>query len=196
MNQELLALFAARKGHFRYESGHHGHLWLDLDTLFLRPHKLRRFVVGLAERLSQHKGAALCGPLVGGALLAEMVATELEAEFFYTEPFALPDPDALYPVEYRLPKGLGQLLGGKPVIIMDDVINAGSAVRGTFAELKRWGARPVAIAALLVLGSSTPSYFSEQHIPVESVAALPNNLWLPGECPLCAAKMPLENIKR
>ena len=35
MQQELLTLLAARKGHFRLESGHHRNLWLDLEPLFL-----------------------------------------------------------------------------------------------------------------------------------------------------------------
>lgn len=48
-----------------------------------------------------------------------------------------------------------------------DFISAGSAVRGTLAEL---------------------------HVPVEAVAALPGNLWVPDECPLCAAGMPLEGL--
>jgi hypothetical protein len=32
MQPELLSLVAARNGYFRLESGHHGTLWLDLET--------------------------------------------------------------------------------------------------------------------------------------------------------------------
>jgi hypothetical protein len=31
-----------RRGHFVLESGHHGNLWLDLNSLFLRPAALLR----------------------------------------------------------------------------------------------------------------------------------------------------------
>ncbi len=53
MQKELLNLLAARKGHFKLESGHHGNLWLDLDLLFLRPSHVQRFALELANRLSR-----------------------------------------------------------------------------------------------------------------------------------------------
>src|SRR5262245_51691875 len=85
LQADLLRLLAARAGHFRLESGHHGDLWLDLDTLFLRPRSLRPFAVELAARLSQHDVDAVCGPLVGGAFLAQIVAAELDVNFYYAE---------------------------------------------------------------------------------------------------------------
>ncbi|HUV90521.1 MAG TPA: hypothetical protein VMY80_12775, partial [Anaerolineae bacterium] len=54
MQKELLGLLAARKGHFRLESGHHGDLWLDLDLLFVRPNHVRRFAIELANGLSKY----------------------------------------------------------------------------------------------------------------------------------------------
>jgi orotate phosphoribosyltransferase len=194
VQKELLNLLAARKGHFRLESGHHGNLWLDLDLLFLRPSYVRQFAIELANGLSRYNAAAVCGPLVGGALVAQTVASELDVEFYYTERFVLPQRDTLYPVEYRIPNGLRQVVHGKDVVIIDDVINAGSAVRGTFAELRSCGARPVVIGALLVLGSAAPSFFAEQNVPLESIAYLPSGLWVPSECPLCASQTPLEDV--
>lgn len=194
MQKDLLSLLAARKGHFRLESGHHGDLWLDLDRLFLRPSDVRPFVTELANRLSRYNVAAVCGPLVGGALVAQTVASELDVEFYYTERFVLPQHSVLYAVEYRLPKGLCKMVHGKDIAIVDDVINAGSAVRGTLAALQSCGARPGVIGALLVLGSVAPSFFEEQNVAVESIASLASGLWVPAECPLCASQMPLEDI--
>jgi orotate phosphoribosyltransferase len=194
LQEELLKLLAARKGHFKLESGHHGNLWLDLELLFLRPSRIQPFASELAKRLARYNVAAVCGPLVGGALIAQTIAAELEVEFYYTERFVLPQPDALYPVAYRLPNTLRQLVQGKNVAIVDDALNAGSAVRATLAELNSYGARPVAIGALLVLGSSAPNFFTGQNIPLESIASRPSDLWTPAECPLCASQIPLEDI--
>src|SRR5690348_14823949 len=77
MHEELLSLLAARRGHFRLESGHHGDLWLEIPRLYVRPSRLRRFAAELARRLAEHGVEAVCGPLVEGALLAQMVAEEL-----------------------------------------------------------------------------------------------------------------------
>lgn len=193
MQRELLNLLAARKGHFRLESGHHGDVWLDLDLLFLRPGHIRRFALELANRLARYNVAAVCGPLVGGALVAQTIASGL-VEFYYTERFVPPQRDAMYSVEYRIPKGLCKSVLGKDIAVVNDVINAGSAVRGTVAELRPCGARPVVIGALIVLGSLAPSLFADQNVPFESIAYLPSGLWVPSECPLCASQTPLEDI--
>ncbi len=196
MQAELLNLIAARNGHFRLESGHHGSLWLDLDPLFVRPGRLRRFVAALADRLARHGVEAVCGPLTGGAFLAQSVAAALDVEFYYTERVVPAQRDALYAVTYRLPGGLRERVRGKSVAVVDDVVNAGSALRGTVAELRACGARPAAAGALLVLGSAAASWCAGQGLPLETIAALPNEIWAPAECPLCAAGEPLEDYGR
>ena len=194
MQQGLLSLLDSRNGHFRLESGHHGNLWLDLDSLFLRPNRLREFIIELADELSRHSIEAVCGPLVGGAFLAQSIASVLDVECHYTEQWAPVEYDTLYSMEYRIPSGLCGTVRGKRVAIVDDVINAGSAVRGTFAELRACGATPVVVGALVVLGSSASRFFADQKIPMEYLACLPNELWAPSACPLCASQMPLEDL--
>lgn len=193
MQQELMNLLAARNGHFRYESGYHSDLWLDLDPLYVRPRVIQPFAVALAHKLARHNITAVCGALVGGAFVAQIVAAELDVEFYYTERFAHPERDGLYPVEYRLPAGLRDMIRGQDVAILDDVISAGSAVRGTLVDLQACGARSVVVGALLVLGDSAPDFFAEQNIPLESFAARPSHLWAPGDCPLCQARVPVED---
>ena len=50
MEEKLVDLLSARRGHFLLESGHHGNLWLDLDSLFLRPAALLPVARELARR--------------------------------------------------------------------------------------------------------------------------------------------------
>jgi orotate phosphoribosyltransferase len=78
---ELSKLLAKRRGHFRFESCHHGNLWLDLEPMFQRPKLVRPLAEQLAERLARHNVAAVCGPISGGAFIAEIVATALDVEF-------------------------------------------------------------------------------------------------------------------
>ena len=184
----------ARRGHFRLESGHHSQLWLDLDGLFVEPARVAPFVNDLAQTLRAHNPAAVCGPLVGGAFLAQMLAAALQVEFAFTERVLPAGREGLYPAEYRLPRGLRHRVRGKRVAIVDDVISAGSAVRGTHAELEAHGAHPGVVGALLVLGSLGPTFFEEQGVPVTSVAKLPYDMWLPEGCPLCVSGLALEDI--
>lgn len=85
--------------------------------------------------------------MVGGALGAQNIAVKLGKDFFYTERVVSQTPDALYPAKYHLPHHLRKMDFGKHIALVDDVINAGSAIRGTLAELQSLGARPVTIGA-------------------------------------------------
>jgi orotate phosphoribosyltransferase len=188
----LLDLMRPRKGHFMLESGYHGELWLDLDSLFLRPRRLEPFVAELARRLSSHGVDAVCGPLEGGAFLAQEIARELDLEFFYSARSGPPRGESLYTVEYRLPEALRGAARGRRFAVADDVVSAGSAVRGTIADLRACGAASVVAGALLVLTSPAPGP-APLDLPLERVEVLSSAMWAPSECPMCAAQEPLEN---
>jgi orotate phosphoribosyltransferase len=192
LQEEIVDLMSGTSGHFRFESGHHGELWLELDSLFVRPDALARPVGELARRLSPLGVEAVCGPLVGGAFLAQMLAARLEVEFLYSEPSATPQRDALYSAEYRVPAALRERIRGRAVAVVDDVINAGSATRATLDDLRRCGAGVVAISALLTLGSAAAALAEAEGVALEALANLPNTLWAPAECPLCAAGIALD----
>ncbi len=193
LQNEVLRLLPAKKGHFRLESGHHGDLWLELELLFLNPQPVRRLATEMAARLAAHDVEMVCGPLVEGAFVALMVAEEMSLPFTYAERFADEKTDTLYPVLYHLPRALREVVRGKRVAIVNDVINAGSAIRGTFADLKACGAQPVAVATLAVLGESAARFAAEQGFLLETLATVPNEIWTPGNCPLCARGIPLDD---
>lgn len=180
-----------RSGHFLLESGHHGDKWMDLQLLCLRPEPVERLAAEIAAHLGKHDVEVVCGPLVEGAFVALMVATRLGVPFTYAEPFEDGQPGALYPVSYRIPRVLHREIRGKRVAIVNDVINAGSAVRGTYADLDKHAANVVAIGALAVLGDWTSRFAAEKNLALEALAFLPNTIWAPAECPLCGQGVPL-----
>jgi orotate phosphoribosyltransferase len=194
VQEQVLELLSARKGHFLLESGHHGDLWLDLESLCLHPRRVQIAAGPLVDPLSKLELDAVCGPLVEGAFVGLMMALLLDVQFTYSERFAQSAEGGLFPAGYRIPLRLREGLRGKRVAIVNDVINAGSAMRRTFADLQNCGAIVVAIGALLVLGTAAPAFASSKGVPLRSVATLPNNLWTPFECPLCAEGVPLEDI--
>jgi orotate phosphoribosyltransferase len=194
MKETLLSLVRGRQGHFKLESGHHGDLWFQLETLCLNACEIRPFAVRLAEQLRPRNVELVCGPLVEGAFVALLVSLELGCDFVYAERFADATRAGLFPVDYRLPKALQPTVKGKRVALVNDVINAGSAVRGTFFDLQAHGADVVAIGALLGLGDAILEFAGEQQITVALLERMPNNLWTPSECPLCASGVPLEIV--
>jgi orotate phosphoribosyltransferase len=190
----FLDLVAGRRGHFRLESGHHSGLWLDLDPLFAEPKRIEPFVAGLANALRPYNVSVVCGPLLGGAFLAQLVAHSLGIEFCFTERVMPTGPGGLYRARYILPAAFTARIRGKRVALVDDVMSAGSALRGTYAELLAHDAVAVVAGALLVLGSTGADFFAEQGVAIEAVARDDYDLWLPADCPLCIAALPLEDV--
>lgn len=187
----IARLMSSRSGHFLLESGHHGSLWLDLELLCLDPAAVRPFAVDLAARLKPYDVEAVCGPLIEGAFVALMVASELGLTFTYAERLPQDPGQELFRYPYRIPGGLRPLLRDRRVAIVNDVIGAGSAVRGTLADLERLGARTVALASLMSLGPSASTLAEENHLAFETLVSPPFDLWNPSECPLCAGGEPL-----
>lgn len=188
LGDPVAALVQARRGHFRLESGHHGDLWLDLDGLFWSA----AAVVPLAEQLADRLPPVdvVCGPLVGGALLGQIVAAHRDVPFVHAE--RTTTGEGLYSADYRVP--LASRLAGSRVGIVDDVVNAGSAVRATARALVAAGAAPVAVGALLVLGGTGREWATDAGLSITTLAAWPNTLWEPSDCPLCAVGDPLESV--
>ncbi len=191
---EFLQLVSARRGHFLLESGYHGRLWLVLDPLFTEHQRLAPFVDALASAIEKYNVDAVCGPLRGGAFLAQLLAARLDAEFFFTERIDATLGSRLFSAQYRLPHGFASRVHGRRVAIVDDVMSTGSSLRATYEALKARDAEPVVAGALLTLGSRGREFFEAQQVPVEAVAREGYETWAPSECPLCAGQIPLENM--
>ena len=189
----FLGLVEGRRGHFRLESGYHGRLWFDLDPLFAEPGRVEPFVGALAASLRQYGVEAVCGPLLGGAFLAQLVAHALGAEFYFTRRVGAPAAGGLYAASYRLPAALRRRAEGKRVAVVDDVMSAGSSLRATCEELRAHGAEVPVAGALLVLGARGADFFAARGVAVEAVARDEYQTWEPAGCPLCAAGVPVED---
>jgi orotate phosphoribosyltransferase len=185
---DLLDDLVVRTGHFRFESGHHGDLWLELDALFADPIRTERLAAAMIDRLGGRGIEVVCGPMSGGALLALTIARPLAVTFAYTERVVADDNT----IRYVLPEAQHALVSDKRIAIVDDVIYAGSATGGTFHALVSAGARPVAIGALLVLGSAIDRFAQSHSLPLLACARRESNLWTPESCPLCASGIPLK----
>jgi orotate phosphoribosyltransferase len=182
---DLLDLLPSRRGHFQLESGHHGDLWLELDALFLHPARVAPLIAELGDRLAPHGVDAVCGPWMGGAFVACALAERAGLQFFPAERVG-----DLRGVRYRVPVSLRPRLEGIRIAIIDDVINAGSAVRATCTELRSHGTDVRVLGALAVLGS----HAGNLGLPIETARTIDNTLWSPAACPLCASAVPLEDL--
>jgi orotate phosphoribosyltransferase len=187
VSRDLIAALAASRGHFVYESGHHGDLWLDLDRLLVDARRVRGWAAELARRAAPSQPEVVCGPLTGGAFVALAVAAELGADFVFAERHAT----ASGPVRYRIPDPLREPLRGRRLLLVDDAVNAGSALLGTLADARACGAHLAGFASLLELGDAASEIAAHEGAPFFTLASLERKLWPPADCPLCAAGTPV-----
>lgn len=193
MKDHISQTVPARRGHFLLESGYHTDLWFTLDALFVSPHELAPQVKALAERLRRYEPSAVCGPLLGGAFLAQALAAQMGLRFYFTQQVSSESEGTLFAAEYGLPLELRRRVALESVAVVDDVISAGSSVRATAEELTAAGGSVVAVGALLLLGDRAEAYFSSKGVPLVALDRQEFNLWPPADCPLCRAGAPLEN---
>jgi len=128
---------------------------------------LRPFVTELAGRVARHRVETVCGPLNGGAFLAELIASGLGVEFAFAER-TISQRAGLFPIDYRVPTALRAGLRG--IAIVDDAISMGSAIRATAADIELCKARPVVIGALLGIGPGASEFATASRLPFERIA--------------------------
>ncbi len=137
-------------------------------------------------RVREYEPEVIYGALVEGAFVALLAASELRCDFAYANRLA-GDPKQLFSVDYRLPGALHPVVKGKRLVVMNDVISTGSAVRGTIKDLRQHGGNVVAVASLVVLSDTFIEFCQTQGLPLISLFRREANMWTPDACPLCAS---------
>ena len=171
----------ARRGHFVYESGDHGDLWLDLDRLFTDPLRLQESAVQLALRVRPIGANLVCGPEIGGAVIGAAVAHALLVGFVRAERHQV---DSGAP-RYLIPEGQRPQVAGKRVLIVDDAINAGSATVACQRAIEALGGQVAGVASVIIRESAVPELRQRLGVPIEALLTMPWQIWAPETCPQC-----------
>ena len=119
----------------------------------------------------------------GGAFLAYAVADLLGVAFL--PGYRWPDETA----RYHLPAVQGGIDGWR-VGVVDDAVNAGTAVAACLEELRGRGAVPVAVATLVSLGEASTTVQARMGVPFYPASTVPSRAWPAERCPLCAEGAP------
>lgn len=188
LEKQLLETVTIERGHYLYQSGHHGDLWLELNELFEHKQECLEWAQTIAQEMTVTEPDFVCGPETGGALLSDLVAKALKIRSVHTWLQTEGDGSA----SYRVPPSDHEGLENSRFLIVDDAINAGFAVRASIEELIRHNARPVGVAALLTLGSAAREMAEDLRVPLFTIGTLERRMWPANGCELCALKIPLQ----
>ena len=157
-HQLLLASNAILEGdHFVYDSGEHGSGWIDKDAVDVHPERIDRLCELLAELVRDFHAEIVCGPATGGLEIAQDTARHLGALAIFAEHTAAAPDRAGGPVRgaFELRRGFDRIAAGKRVIVVDDVINTGLAIRQTVDVVRAAGGNVVGAGALVSRGNAT-----------------------------------------
>jgi len=181
-NEQALHLFeqagALREGHFLLSSGLHSDRYLEKFRLVEDPRLLEPMCADLAARFADARPDVVLGPTTAGIILAYNVARHLGVEARYAER-----------------EGAGRALrrgqtlsSGCRVLVVDDILTTGGAVRECIEVVSAHGAVLVGVGVLGDRSGGTVDLGTR----LEAVLSLPVASFPPEECPLCRQGAPLE----
>jgi len=174
--------------HFVYVSGDHGSGWIDKDAIYPHTERIERLCRDMVGVVRDWSIEVVCGPATGGLIIAEWTAHELGA----LSAFAEHDPAAsgeLLRGRFVLRSGYDQVVSGKGVLVVDDIVNTGRSLRQTAEAVRGAGGRVVGAACLVSRGNVDAAglgvdrfvYLLEYQIPA----------WPATACPLCRDGVPV-----
>jgi orotate phosphoribosyltransferase len=174
--------------HFVYISGDHGSGWIDKDAIYPHTERVERLCRDMANVARGWGAEVVCGPATGGLIVAEWTAHELGVLSVFTEHDPAPQDGAIRG-RFVLRRGYDQVVNGKRVLVVDDIVNTGLSARQTVEAVRGAGGQVVGAACLVSrgnvdaagLGVSRYTYLLEYPIPA----------WPASACPLCQAGVPI-----
>ncbi|CAF0698791.1 orotate phosphoribosyltransferase [Candidatus Methylacidithermus pantelleriae] len=166
---------ALLEGHFILRSGLHSRVFVQCARVLQYPWIAQELSEKLAEKLPFHSFDCVVSAAYGGILVGHELARILRVRHFFTEKEG---------GKLRLRRFF--LSPKEKVLVAEDVITTGSAVRETLQAVEEAHAEPLAVACL-VDRSVTPL---ELGVPIFSLLRLPIEVYPPGELPKDLQKIP------
>jgi orotate phosphoribosyltransferase len=180
-NDEAYALFeqagALLTGHFLLSSGLHSDRYLEKFRLVENPALAEQMTAEIASRFADDRVEMVMGPTTAGIILAYSVARRLGIEARYAE-----KEDG----ERKLRRGQ-VLQPGTRVLVVDDIMTTGGAVRECIDVTRAHGATLVGVG---VLGDRSGGSV-DLGTRLEAVLRVAVEAYEPSACPLCAAGVPI-----
>jgi len=170
--QECSALL---KGHFRYTSGRHGDMYFEKIRVAARPDLVNELGRMTAEQMKDVSDGidVVCAPAFGAIVFGFAAAAAMG------KPFAFLQRDAAGTMGIR--PGFTDVVEGKKVLLVEDVVTTGGSVRESLEVLDSMGAETVMAGLLVDRTGGT----LELPVPYRALLTVKAESWAPEDCPLC-----------
>lgn len=191
-----------RNNHFVYTSEidgveMHGPTYVNKDGLYPHATETSQLCRELAKRSLYELGSRIncvVGPEKGGIILSQWVGYFLaEVPGLKGSPvislFAEKMKDTIGNTQFIFTRGYGDMVAGKNVLIVEDVIHTGQSVKKVADLVQRHGGKVIGVGSLCNRGGK-----EAYHIGVPRIFSLLNmqmESWSAEHCPLCFDGIPI-----
>ena len=178
-------------GHFDYGNGYHGQVYLNPHRLFRQPSAIWRYGQDLIDVMPDtivKTADVLCGPVMGGALLAHTMAGLMDGRRPLTHP-----PYSFAPISQEggqlvIREFYKSVLAGTKVLLVDDVRNTGKTLERAKSLIEAAGGHVIATAQIYdrleaIVDLGVPNFALAEYKAPEN--------YLVADCPMCHAKQPI-----
>jgi orotate phosphoribosyltransferase len=181
LGDDVLEIFktagAIKEGHFLLASGLHSPVYWEKFRILQYPHLTEQLCRLIAQHFRGRKVDVVAGPTTGGIILAFETARQLGVRSIFAEKEG----------GIRVFRRDFEITAGHRVLIVDDILTTGSSVRETLNAVERLGGIVIGIGVLVDRSEDALDF----NPPLFSCLRVPTTAYLPQECPLCAAHIPL-----
>jgi orotate phosphoribosyltransferase len=167
--------------HIVYTSGKHGTAYVNKDAVYPHTERIAELCRHLADGAVAYRPDLVCGPAMGGIILAQWTGHHLGIPAVYAE--KAPEGGMV------LRRGYDHMVRGRRVLVVEDILNTGGSVRDAVAAVHRAGGDVVAVGALVNRGGVTaadvgaPALYALLDVTLDA--------WDAAACPLCRDGVPI-----
>lgn len=173
--------------HFVYKSGKHGSGYIDPDRILPSMGSMQRYCRSLATPFMKDNVDVVVAPAVGGIVLAVLTASWLGNWFVREVGAVWADKDGdTYSFERA---GFDEQVTKRRVLVVDDLLTAGTSIKGTIAAIAPYHPQIVGAAVLVNRGGVTAEDLGVPRL--ESLASVDFEAVDSGQCQLCKQRVPI-----
>ena len=162
---------AVLEGHFLLTSGRHSDRYVQCAKLFRYPDTSELICRELAAYFKDAGVELVCGPAVGGIIIAYEMARQLGVPNIFAE---------RENGNMTLRRGF-TVEKGQRVLVCEDVVTTGGSVKEVIELLRGMGAEVVGVGSVADRSAGKVDF----GVPFHAVLSMEVKSWEPDECPLC-----------
>ena len=170
-----------RDSHIVYTSGRHGSVYVNKDAVYPLTSRVCELCELMADAARPLGAELVCGPAMGGIILAQWTGHHLRVPAVYAE--KAPEGGM------ALRRGYDALVRGRRVLVVEDVVNTGGSLADTIRAVRAAGGTVAGAVALCNRGGVTAA---DLDVPsLHALLELSLDSWAADECPLCRRGVPV-----